>query len=67
MALARLLLLFLLVGKDSLQHVARLGNVREVDLGSDRLRGARGRAALTARARSTLKLRANLLRLVIFK
>jgi hypothetical protein len=63
------LLLFLLLGcQDGLQHIARLGDVREIDLGRDRLCCARGRGSgLSARARSTLVVRANLLRLVLLE
>ena len=38
MAVARLKLVLLLLGQYSLQHVAGLGNMREVDLGRNRLR-----------------------------
>jgi hypothetical protein len=62
------LLFLLLGGQNGLERVARLGNVGEIDLGSDDLRGARGRGgALAAGARSALELRANLIRLVILQ
>jgi hypothetical protein len=68
MALARLLLFPLLIGQNSLEHVARFGDVGKIDFGRDDLRGARRRSgALTAGPRSTLELRANLLRLVILQ
>jgi hypothetical protein len=68
MALACLLFFFLLVGQDGFQHVAGLGDVREIDFGSHSLRAARRRAAaLAARPQSTLKQPANLLRLVILQ
>jgi hypothetical protein len=48
MALARLLFLFLLLGQNGLQHVAGLGDMREIDLGRNALRGARGLRRLAA-------------------
>jgi hypothetical protein len=67
-ALPRLLLFLLLVGQNGLEGVARLGDVREIDLGLQTLLGARGRAAaLAAGPRVALKLRANLVRLVVFQ
>jgi hypothetical protein len=66
MAAARLFFLFPLLGLNRFQHIARLGDVREVDLWSDDLRDARCRAACVAgRPRSTLEVRANLFRLVV--
>jgi hypothetical protein len=67
MALARLLFFLLLGGQNGLQHVAGLGDVREIDFGRDTLRRARKGAALAARPRSTLKLCADLLRLVVLQ
>jgi len=65
---ARFLFLFLLLGQNGLHHIAGLGDVREIDLGLNGLRGARGRGArVAARLRATLKLRANLVRLVVFE
>jgi hypothetical protein len=62
------LLFLLLGGQNGLEGVAGLGDVGEIDLGRDDLRGARGRGgALTAGSRSTLELRANLLRLVVLQ
>jgi hypothetical protein len=66
--LPRLSFLFLFLGQNGLHHVAGLGHMGEIDLGLDALRGARGRgASLAARPRGALKLRANLLRLVVFQ
>jgi hypothetical protein len=56
----RSLFLFLLLGEDRLQDITRLGDMREVDLGSDRL----GRASRAAGVRSALCKCAYLLRLV---
>ena len=67
MALASLRLNFLLLRQDGLHHVAGLGDVGEIDLGRNCLRGARRRTAAVARCpRSTLKLRTNFVGLVIF-
>ena len=41
MAVARRRLFFLLLGQDGLQNIARLGDMREIDLGRYALRGAR--------------------------
>jgi hypothetical protein len=62
-------LFFLQLGsQNSLERVAGLRDVGEIDFGRDDLRGARGRGgALTAGPRSTLKLRANLLRFVFLQ
>ena len=68
MALPRIELVFLLFGLNSLEHVAGLGDMGEIDFGLDALRGARGRgASLAAGTRGALKLRANLLRLVFLQ
>jgi hypothetical protein len=48
MALTRLLLFFLLVGQNGLQHVARLGNIRQVDFGRNTLMGTGVRRASAA-------------------
>jgi hypothetical protein len=62
MALACLCFLFLLFRQDSLHHVARLGDMREIDFWSNCLGSARSGAAHLARpARSMLKVRADLL------
>ncbi len=67
MALACLRLNFLLLGHNGLHHIAGLGNVREIDLGRNCLGGARSRTTAVARCpRSTLKLRTNLVGLVVF-
>jgi hypothetical protein len=68
MALARLFFFLLLVGQDGFHHVAGLGDMREIDFGSNGLRTARRRAAaLATRTRPTIKEPANLLRLVILQ
>jgi hypothetical protein len=65
MRMARRFLFFLLLGKNSLQYVARLGDMREVNFGSYRLgRARRYSASVAARAHSTLKMRTHLLRFV---
>jgi hypothetical protein len=67
-ALARFFFFLLLVGQNGLHHVAGLGDVGEIDFGCYGLRGARGRrTAVTARSRSTLVVRANLLCLKVFQ
>jgi hypothetical protein len=56
------LLLFLLLGLNGLQHVARLGNMREIDFGRDGLGSAGGRRThMTGRPRYMLKMSAHLL------
>jgi hypothetical protein len=45
MSVARLCFLFLFLGQNGLQDVARLGDVREINLGRNDLRGARRRGA----------------------
>jgi hypothetical protein len=68
MAPPRCFFLFFMLGLDSLQHIAGLGDVREINLGRNRLRGARGcRTALPGRGLAALKLRANLVRLIVFQ
>jgi hypothetical protein len=68
MALARLLLLFLLVGQNGFEHVAWLGDMGKINLGLNALRGARGPgASLDGRPRGALKLGANLLCLVFLQ
>jgi hypothetical protein len=66
MAAASLGFLFLLFGQNRLHHVARLGDVGEINLGCDGLGGARrSTAAVGTRSRSALEVRANLLCLMI--
>jgi hypothetical protein len=68
MALPRFLLFLLLVGQNGLEHVTRFGDIGEIDFGLQALRGARRRAAALAAGPSVaLKLRANLVRLVVFQ
>jgi hypothetical protein len=68
MSVARLRFLFLFLGQNGLQDVARLGDVREINLGRNDLRGARHRGAGLARGpQSTLKLRAHLVGLIVFQ
>jgi hypothetical protein len=58
-------ILFLFLGQYSLQHIARLGYMREINLGRNALRGAGGLCAGALRApRATLKMRTHLLRFV---
>jgi hypothetical protein len=60
-ALTRGGFLFLLLGQYSLQHVAGLGNMREINLRRNGLRSARGWCACRARGpRAALKMSANL-------
>jgi len=67
-ALAGFVFLFLLLGQDSLQHVAGLGDMREINLRGNSLRGARGRRACRACVpRRTHKLRANLVGLIFLQ
>ncbi len=67
-ALPRFGFLFLLLGQDGLQHVAGLGDMREINLGRNALRGARGLRSCQARGpRSTLKMRANLVGLIVLQ
>jgi hypothetical protein len=66
--LASFLLFLLFIGQNGLEHVSGLGDMREVDLGLNPLRGARGSgASLAARPRGTLKLRADLLGLMFLQ
>jgi hypothetical protein len=68
MAGARILLFLLLVGENGLEHIAGLGDVREVDFGLLLALGsARTGASLAAAPGVALKLRANLLRFVVFE
>ena len=62
MCVARLFLFFPLLGQNGLEHVARLGDMREVYLWRYGLVGARGRGAgVAGRARSMFYMRAYLL------
>jgi hypothetical protein len=57
-----------LLGLNGLQHVARLGNMRKIDFGNNTLGCARRRTArLPGRVLAVLKMRANLVGLVIFQ
>jgi hypothetical protein len=47
--MARLLLFFFLFGQNGLHHIAGLGDVREIDFGSDRLLAAPAPTALVRR------------------
>jgi hypothetical protein len=68
MGVPRLCFLFLFFGQDGLQDIAGLGDMREVDLGCNDLRGARRLGACRARGpRSALKLRAHLVGLMVFQ
>jgi hypothetical protein len=68
MALPGLFFLFSLAGLDSLQHIAGLGNMREINLGRNALRGAGHTcAALAGRPGSAFKRRADLFGLVVFQ
>jgi len=68
MRVPRFLLFLLLVGENRFQHVAGLGDMRQIDLGLDSLcRTRRSRAALAAAACSALKLRTDLVRLVVLQ
>jgi hypothetical protein len=67
-ALTRLLLFFKLAGQNGLRRVAGLGDTREIGLGLNALRGTRRcGAALAARPRGALILRANLICLEILQ
>jgi hypothetical protein len=68
MALPRLFFVFPLLGLDSLEHIARLGDVRQIDFGRNGLGGVRrSSAALARRTVSALKMRTNLLCLKFFQ
>jgi hypothetical protein len=63
--MASLFLFFFFLGKNGFEYVAGLGDMREVNFWSDCLGSARGcSACVAARAHSTLKMGAHLLRLV---
>ena len=58
--------LFLLLGQYGLQHISGFGDMGEIDLGCNRLRGAGRRCARMARSpRSTLKMRADFFGLML--
>lgn len=67
MALPRFLLFLLLVGQNGLHHITGLGDVGEIDFGLQPLWSARRCAALGAAPGIALKLRANLVRFVVFQ
>ena len=68
MSVACLGFLFLLLGQDGLQHVAGLGDMREINLGRNGLRSARGLRGGCARGpRSALKMRAHLVGLIVLQ
>jgi hypothetical protein len=68
MAPPRCFFLFFMLGLDSLQHIAGLGDVRQVDFGCNRLRRPRRpRRAMAGRLRSALEMLANLFRFVFFQ
>jgi hypothetical protein len=66
---ACLFFFFLLLGQEGLHHIARLGNVRKIDLGDDGFRGvaAGRRACMRGVPRFPRKVRTNLLSLVQFQ
>jgi hypothetical protein len=64
----RLFFSLLLLGQHSLQHIAGLGDMREIDFRLNALRGTRRRGTgLAAGARSAIQMHANLLRLVLLQ
>ena len=65
----RLFFLFLLLGQNGLQHIAGLGDVRQIDLGNDGGRAVAGRRTCGMRCGSRIlrKMRANPIRLVAFE
>jgi hypothetical protein len=67
MAGARILLFLLLVGENRLEHIAGLGDVREVDFGLQALGSARRGTALAAAPGVALKLRPDFVRFVVFE
>lgn len=65
MRAARLFFRFFFLGFNGFQHISGLGDVREIDLGDDGLRGARRRCIrMRSRLRGMRKVSANLHRLV---
>jgi hypothetical protein len=68
MAAPRRCFLLLLLGQNGLQHVAGLGDMRQINLGSNDLRGARClRACLARGARSMHKMGAHLVGLIVLQ
>jgi hypothetical protein len=67
MVAARSRLIFLFLGQDSLQHVARLGDMREIYLRRRALRCARLLRCLAGGSRSALKMRAHLVGLIVLQ
>jgi hypothetical protein len=68
MASPRSLFLFLLFGQDGLEHIAWLGDMREIYFGRNALGCMRCRcASLAGRMRATLKMRAHLIRFRFFQ
>ena len=65
--LPRLGFSFLLFGENGFEHVAGLGDVREIDFRLDALLATRRRAGAPARLRGALELGADLVRLVVFQ
>jgi hypothetical protein len=65
MALASFRFLFLLFRQNGLHHVARLGNVREIDFGCDGLGSACRRGRVCRRFSAPLKVRANFVGLML--
>ena len=63
---ARLFLGFLLAGQHGLQHISGLGDMRQINLGSD-CGGARPGGAAAKRPRIPIEMRTNLVRLVGFQ
>ena len=64
----RLFFLFLLLGQNGLQHIAGLGDVRQIDLGNDGWRAMPcRRGGMRGRPRFLPKMRTNLIRLVAFE
>jgi hypothetical protein len=68
MALPGFFFLFPLLGQNGLHDIAGLGDMREVDLGCNALRGARCRTApLAGRTASVLDMRADLVCLIVLQ
>jgi hypothetical protein len=68
MTLPGFLLFLIFVGQDGFEHVAGLGDMREVNFGRNTLRSTRRRAApLARRPGAALKMRAHFLCLVVFQ
>ena len=65
MAAAGFLFLLVLLGQDSLHHVANFGDVGQIYFRCNRLRGPRSRSAVGGGMGSVLKMRANLIGFVI--